>query len=46
VLGFGVALAPRHVPGLTLPDSPQARAVMHTMSGAQTPSAKPDPGMK
>jgi predicted metal-binding membrane protein len=33
ILGLGVALAPRHVPGLTLPDSPQARAAMHTMSG-------------
>jgi len=33
VLGFGVAVAPRHVPGLTLPDSPQARAAMRTMPG-------------
>ena len=32
-LAFGVALAPRHVPGLTLPDSPQARAAMHSMNG-------------
>ena len=31
VLGFGVALAPRHVPGLTLPDLPQAGAAMRTM---------------
>jgi predicted metal-binding membrane protein len=30
-LGLGVALAPRHVPGLTLPDSPQAMAAMHAM---------------
>jgi predicted metal-binding membrane protein len=33
VLGFGVALAPRHIPGLTLPDSPQAGAAMRTMPG-------------
>jgi predicted metal-binding membrane protein len=33
VLGFGVALAPRHVPGLTLPDSPRARAAMRAMPG-------------
>jgi hypothetical protein len=46
ILGVGVALAPQHVPGLTLPDAPQAQAVMHTMSGTHTPSAKPDPGMK
>ena len=32
-LAFGVSLAPRHVPGLTLPDSPQARAAMHSMHG-------------
>jgi predicted metal-binding membrane protein len=32
-LAFGVALAPRHVPGLTLPDSPQARAAMRSMPG-------------
>jgi hypothetical protein len=30
-LAFGVSLAPRHVPGLTLPDSPQAMAAMHSM---------------
>ena len=30
-LGFGVALAPGHVPGLTLPDSSQAKAAMRTM---------------
>jgi predicted metal-binding membrane protein len=30
-LGLGVALAPRHVPGLTLPDSRAAQA-MHSMS--------------
>jgi predicted metal-binding membrane protein len=35
ILGLGVALAPRHVPGLTLPDSPQAGAAMHTMPGVQ-----------
>jgi predicted metal-binding membrane protein len=33
VLGLGVAFAPQHVPGLTLPGSPQAKAAMHTMSG-------------
>jgi predicted metal-binding membrane protein len=32
-LAFGVSLAPQHVPGLTLPDSPQARAAMHSMPG-------------
>jgi predicted metal-binding membrane protein len=31
ILGFGVMLAPRHVPGLTLPDSPKAGAAMHAM---------------
>jgi predicted metal-binding membrane protein len=33
VLALGVSLAPQHVPGLTLPDSPQAKAAMHTMPG-------------
>lgn len=33
VLALGVSLAPRHVPGLTLPGSSQATAAMHTMSG-------------
>jgi predicted metal-binding membrane protein len=33
VLALGVSLAPRHVPGLTLPDSSQAKAAMHTMPG-------------
>jgi predicted metal-binding membrane protein len=33
VLALGVSLAPRHVPDLTLPDSSQAKAAMHTMSG-------------
>jgi predicted metal-binding membrane protein len=32
-LAFGVSLAPQHVPGLTLPGSPQARAAMRTMPG-------------
>jgi predicted metal-binding membrane protein len=32
-LALGVSLAPRHVPGLTLPDSSQAKAAMHTMQG-------------
>jgi predicted metal-binding membrane protein len=31
-LASGVAFAPSDVPGLTLPDSSQARAAMHTMS--------------
>jgi predicted metal-binding membrane protein len=33
-LGLGVAFAPRHVPGLTLPDSPAAMRAMRSMSGA------------
>jgi predicted metal-binding membrane protein len=33
VLALGVSFAPQHVPGLTLPDSSQAKAAMHTMSG-------------
>ncbi len=33
VLALGVSFAPRHVPGLTLPDSSQAKAAMHPMSG-------------
>jgi predicted metal-binding membrane protein len=32
-LALGVSLTPRHVPGLTLPDSSQAKAAMRTMSG-------------
>ncbi len=32
-LALGVSLVPQHVPGLTLPDSSQAKAAMHTMSG-------------
>jgi predicted metal-binding membrane protein len=36
VLALGVSLAPRHVPGLTLPDSSQAKATMHTMSGMRS----------
>jgi predicted metal-binding membrane protein len=32
-LALGVSLAPRHVPGLTVPDSAQAKAAMHTMQG-------------
>ncbi|HEV3319347.1 MAG TPA: DUF2182 domain-containing protein [Solirubrobacteraceae bacterium] len=39
VLGFGVALAPRHVPGLTLPDSPQAGAAMPAMPAMHRVSA-------
>ncbi len=38
VLALGVSLAPQHVPGLTLPDSPQAKAAMHTMPGMPSPS--------
>jgi predicted metal-binding membrane protein len=38
VLALGVSLAPRHVPGLTLPDSSQAKAAMHTMSGMHSVS--------
>jgi predicted metal-binding membrane protein len=33
VLALGVSFAPRDVPGLTLPNSSQAKAAMHTMSG-------------
>jgi predicted metal-binding membrane protein len=32
VLALGVSFAPQNVPGLTLPDSSQAKAAMHTMS--------------
>jgi predicted metal-binding membrane protein len=35
VLGLGVALAPQHVPGLTLPGSPAAAKAMRGMSGGQ-----------
>jgi predicted metal-binding membrane protein len=46
VLGFGVALAPQHVPGLTLPDSPAATKAMSTMSGMHSPGgAIPSHGM-
>ena len=38
VLALGVSLAPRHVPGLTLPDSSQAKAAMHTMQGMHSVS--------
>jgi hypothetical protein len=31
VLGLGVAFAPEQVPGLTLPDSPQAARAMRAM---------------
>ena len=34
VLGLAVALAPEQVPGLTLPDSPQAEGAMNSMMGA------------
>jgi hypothetical protein len=33
ILGLGVALAPSHVPGLTLPGSPAAAQAMRSMSG-------------
>jgi predicted metal-binding membrane protein len=46
VLALGVSLAPRHVPGLTLPDSSQAKAAMHTMSGMHSVGgAMPKHGM-
>src|SRR4029077_11780344 len=46
VLAVGVSLAPRHVPGLTLPDSAQAKAAMHTMSGMHSlGGAEPSRGM-
>jgi predicted metal-binding membrane protein len=46
VLALGVSLAPRHVPGLTLPDSSQAKAAMHTMSGMHSiGKAMPTHGM-
>ena len=38
VLALGVSLAPRHVPGLTLPGSSQAKAAMHTMQGMHSVS--------
>lgn len=41
-LALGVSLAPRHVPGLTLPDSLQAKAAMHTMQGMHS-SSEPSP---
>src|ERR1700686_192033 len=37
-LALGVSLAPRHVPGLTLPDSSQANAAMHMMHGMHSVS--------
>ncbi|MFZ2112476.1 MAG: DUF2182 domain-containing protein [Solirubrobacteraceae bacterium] len=45
-LALGVSLVPQHVPGLTLPDSPQAKAAMHTMSGMHpSGGAMPSRGM-
>lgn len=40
VLALGVSLAPKHVPGLTLPDSSQAKAAIHTMSGMHSVGGK------
>jgi predicted metal-binding membrane protein len=40
-LALGVSLAPRNVPGLTLPDSSQARAAMHAMPGMRSVGATP-----
>jgi predicted metal-binding membrane protein len=37
VLGLGIALAPRHIPGLTLPDSPAAAKAMRAMPGMHKP---------
>jgi predicted metal-binding membrane protein len=44
-LGLGVALAPNRVPGLTLPDSPQASSRMSTMQAPHT-GASPMPAMR
>jgi len=42
MLALGVSLVPRHVPGLTLPDSSQAKAAMHTMpEGSRRSAADP-----
>jgi len=38
VLALGVSLAPGHVPGLTLPDSSQAKAAMHMTSWESWPN--------
>jgi predicted metal-binding membrane protein len=40
VLAFGVALAPQHLPGLTLPDSPAAQRSMSEMSGGAKPATR------
>jgi len=40
-LGLGVAFSPRHVPGLTLPDSPAAAGAMDGMKGMEA-----EPGMR
>jgi predicted metal-binding membrane protein len=42
-LALGVSLEPRHVPGLTLPDSPAAAKAMRGMSGGR--GAMPGPEM-
>jgi predicted metal-binding membrane protein len=47
VLGLGVAFAAEDVPGLTLPDSPEAQAAMDSMGMGGGPSgAMNDEGMK
>jgi len=38
ILGFGVALAPASVPGLTQPGSPQAMQSMQSMDGSMQPA--------
>jgi predicted metal-binding membrane protein len=39
-LGLGVALAPRHIPGLTLPDSPAAQAMQSMSSMHAVPTMR------
>jgi hypothetical protein len=41
VLGLAVALAPEQVPGLTLPDSPQAEGAMNSMGMEESPMPAP-----
>lgn len=41
ILGLGVALAPRHVPGLTIPGSPTAVRAMRSMDAMPAMHAKP-----
>ena len=49
VLGLGVAFVPEKVPGLTLPDSPEAQAAMQSMGmggGGDSMKSQPSGGMK